>query len=194
MRDLTNLTDLARQLLSAITPIIASGAVAKLGEDTTDTTQRLAQRAWGLLQHRMQGNRTAEAALTLYEDAPDDPALQQRVQQQIVACFRDAPQASADLADLVRQLQAVQGVPPSVQNRSISVRDQAQVGTAIAGDITGNLTIGPTTFGDQVQGDKASGDITVGHVSGTGIAIGHGSQAQVLQRDTDPHKDGEHSA
>ncbi len=36
-------------------------------------------------------------------------------------------------------------------------------------------------FGDTVSGDKNSGDISVGNVSGSGIAIGQGAQASVRQ-------------
>ena len=47
------------------------------------------------------------------------------------------------------------------------------------GDFVGRDSV---VHGDQVHGDKVGGDkITVGNVTGTGIAIGHGAQANVQQ-------------
>ena len=50
--------------------------------------------------------------------------------------------------------------------------------------VGGNKTVheGDTVHGDKVQGDKVGGDkISVGNISGTGIAIGRGAQANVNQ-------------
>jgi hypothetical protein len=46
-----------------------------------------------------------------------------------------------------------------------------------------NRPTGPVSqqFGDTVSGDKTSGNITLGDVSGSGIAIGHKARAQVQQ-------------
>jgi hypothetical protein len=41
--------ELARQALIVLAPLVAQGALAKLGEDTTDHVTQLIGRAWGLL-------------------------------------------------------------------------------------------------------------------------------------------------
>jgi hypothetical protein len=175
------LTELTRHLIITLAPLIASGALAKVGEDTTDATKNLVQRTWALLQQHVQGNRKAEAALTLYEDDPYDPSLQQRVQQYLIACLQKQHDALDELTELLEQLQTAQAGSPSIHTREITTHDQSQVGTVVQGDVQGNLTIGDTTFGDTVQGDKISGDITIRNVSGSGITIGHGSQNQTRQ-------------
>ena len=104
-----DLTELARQLLTTLSPIIATGALAKVGEETTDHVAALFGRARSALQQRFQGNRQAEAALTVYEEEPDDPKNQERVARHIITHFHDDPQAIAELTELVKQLQALQG-------------------------------------------------------------------------------------
>jgi hypothetical protein len=66
--DQAQLLDLAKQLLLLISPLVAQGALAKIGENTTDATQNLLKRTWGLLQARFKGAPKAQAALTSYED------------------------------------------------------------------------------------------------------------------------------
>jgi hypothetical protein len=176
--DQAHLSAAGQQLVAALAPRLAHAA----GTTSADQAGDPVQRALALLSRQFQGNRRAEAALTVFEDEPGDPQSQARLLRQIVACFGEQPDAIAELTNLVRQLQAAPGGTPS-QQRSITVRDQAQVGTAIAGDVQGSLIIGATSFGDQVGGDKISGDITTGDVSSTGGAIGHKGQAQVDQRD-----------
>jgi len=71
-----DLSEAARQVLVYISPLIAAGALAKIGEDATDTATQLLGRVWDTLARRLQGHKKAEAALTLYEDEPQNPALQ----------------------------------------------------------------------------------------------------------------------
>ncbi|EFO81070.1 hypothetical protein OSCT_1101 [Oscillochloris trichoides DG-6] len=134
-----DLTEAARLVLVYISPLIAAGALAKIGEDATDTTTELLGRVWDTLARRLQGHRKAEAALTLYEDEPHNPALQQKLQQGIVEVFKSDP---AELLDLAQSIAALgsQPVPPRQHNQNIS--GNANVATAIAGDFHGNLTIG----------------------------------------------------
>jgi hypothetical protein len=143
------LVDLAQYVVDYSAPLIAGGALAKFGENATDTTTGIVGKLWGLLTRQFQGNRQAEAALTVFEDEPDDPKSQERLMQHIIACFQGQAAAIAELADLVREIQAAQGAPQAVQQRTLTIRDQARVGTVVQGDVGGNLTIGPTTLGDQ---------------------------------------------
>ena len=71
-----DLSEAARQVLVYISPLIAVGALAKIGEDASDTASELLGRVWDTLARRLQGHKKAEAALTLYEDEPQNPALQ----------------------------------------------------------------------------------------------------------------------
>lgn len=178
--DQTHLSAAGQQLIAALAPRLAHAADTTSEDQAGDPVQRALE--W--LNRQFQGNRRAAAALTVFVDEPGDPQSQARLLRQIVACFGERPDAIAELTGLVRQLQAAPGGTP-IQQRSITVRDQAQVGTAIAGDVQGSLIIGATSFGDQVGGDKISGDITTGDVSGPGGAIGHKGQSQVDQHDQD---------
>ncbi|WP_420629067.1 caspase family protein [Candidatus Leptofilum sp.] len=62
--------------------------------------------------------------------------------------------------------------------------NQINAGGNVNVEHMGNKTVneGDTVYGDKVGGDKVGGDkISVGNVSGTGIAIGSGAQANVTQ-------------
>jgi len=182
--DQAHLLAAGQQLIAALAPRLAHAAGTTSDAAAEDQAGDPVQRALELLNRQFQGNRRAVAALTVFEDEPGDPQSQARLLRQIVACFGEQPAVVAELTELVRQLQAAPGGTPA-QQRSITVRDQAQVGTAIAGDVQGSLIIGATSFGDRVGGDKISGDITTGDVSGTGGAIGHKGQSQIDRRDQD---------
>lgn len=153
----THVADLAQSFIAYSAPLIAGGALAKVGEDTTDTATGLVQRLWGLLTRQFQGHADADAALTLYQGQADNALRQQLLQEQIIAHFQGQAAAIAELADLVQQLQAAQGAPQAAQQRTLTIRDQAQVGTVVQGDVQGNLTIGPTTFGDQIHAQGSQG-------------------------------------
>lgn len=50
------LLELASKTVAVISPLVAGGALAQLGEHTTDARQALLRRAWALLQERFKGN------------------------------------------------------------------------------------------------------------------------------------------
>ncbi len=140
------LADAARTVLTYISPLIAAGALAKIGEETTDTSLTLLDRAWTTLTQRFHGHKKAEAALTLYEDELANPALQQQVEQRIVEVFRNEPTAAQELLALAQVIaaQSPSAAPPRQHNQTVG--GNANVGTAIAGDLHGNLTIGAIDF------------------------------------------------
>jgi hypothetical protein len=173
--DQAQLLALGQDLLLLISPLVAQGAIQKLGEDTTDRVTLLAQRAWGALQQRFTGMPKAEAALTLYEDEPSDPGMQQRIAQQIAACFADHQDAITELEEIVHELRAATGAPPAQRTHTQNISGNAQVGVAVSGDVHGGIshvqqsgginfgsgnTIG--TIGDVVAGDKIGGDKVLG--------------------------------
>jgi hypothetical protein len=157
--DAAQLTELAQYVVDYSVPHITEGALAKVGENATDTTTGLVGQIWGLLTRQFQGNRKAEAALTIFEDEPDDPKSQKRLAQHVVDCFTGQAASIAELAELVRQIQAAQGAPQAAQQRTITIRDQARVGTLVQGDVGGDLHIGPTTLGDEINAQGSQGFI-----------------------------------
>ena len=165
--DPTQLLDLARLLAAGIAPLIAGGALAKIGENATDTTMQLLGRAWGMLQRRFRGQRKAEAALTIFEDEADKPESQERVAQQIVAVFQHDPAAIAELRAIVEELHRIQPQPAQPQrSHTQTISGNARVGAAVAGDVHGPITV-----------TQQSGGINFG--SGTVI----GQMGDVVARD-----------
>lgn len=53
--DTAQLTALAREAVTALAPLIAAGALARIGEETTDATKGLLTRALDLLRQRFAG-------------------------------------------------------------------------------------------------------------------------------------------
>jgi len=137
-----DLSEAARQVLVYISPLIAAGALAKIGEDASDTASELLGRVWDTLARRLQGHKKAEAALTLYEDEPQNPALQQQVQQRVVEVFGQEPAAAQELLALAQAIAALNPPPVTQRQYNQNISGNANVGTAIAGDLHGNLTIG----------------------------------------------------
>lgn len=103
--------DLARQALLVLAPLVAQGALAKLGEDTTDHVTQILGRAWSLLKGSTQGNPKAESALAVYQDEPDDERNIGRLAQHLAAYLSQHHEAVDDLRELVEQVkqQAQQG-------------------------------------------------------------------------------------
>lgn len=63
--DPTQVADLAQYVVDYSAPLIAGGALAKVGEDTTNQASALVRRLWQRVQQQFQGNRKAEAALPI---------------------------------------------------------------------------------------------------------------------------------
>ena len=140
--DPTQLLDLARLLVAGIAPLIAGGALAKIGENATDTTTQLLGRAWGMLQRRFRDQRKAEAALTIFEDEADKPESQERVAQQIVAVFQHDPAAIDELRAIVEELRRIQSQSASPRrSHTQTISGNARVGAAVAGDVHGPITV-----------------------------------------------------
>ena len=141
--DQTQLTELARQVLTYLGPLIAAGALAKVGEDTLDQAKLLAQRTWALFQHRFQGNDEAQAALTLFKAKPEDAGRKQIVEGEIVTDFARQPDAVAELQALVAEARQLNLLPQQVAGRihNQHIGDDAQVGVAVAGDVHGGINV-----------------------------------------------------
>lgn len=97
--------ELAREALLVLAPLVAQGALAKLGEDTTDHVTQLVRRAWSLFQGGAQGNPKAESALTIYQDEPDDEKNVGRLAQHLAAYLSQHHEAVDELREAVKQLQ-----------------------------------------------------------------------------------------
>jgi|GEM_PF-3767499 len=173
------LLDMAGQIVTFAAPLIAGGALAKIGENSTDTTQQWLGKAWGMLQRRFQGNKKAESALTIFEDEADKPESQERVVQQIVAVFQNDPAALSELRSLVEELRRIQPMPPAPpRSHTQTISGNARVGTAIAGDVTGNVT----NIGGGVSGPVMSGTfnqpVTLGPTTTRNVNTGGGDYAE----------------
>lgn len=157
-----SLAEAARLVFLTLAPIIATGAVNKLGEDITDTLTESLGRAWEAVERkikrplsdsekaglattaatveaRLDASSEAQAALTLYRARPENPAYQQIVEEQIAEVFKASPD---ELLALARAISALSPPPAPQRQHTQVIKDNATVGTAIAGDLQGNLTIG----------------------------------------------------
>ena len=142
MVDPVLLQELAKQALVYMSPLIAQGALKKIGEHTGDATTSLAGKTWVLIQRTFSGHKKAETALALYEADPKDENTQKIVEGEIVARFAEDEAARSELAELVRQARELNLVPQQVaqQIHHQVIRDQARVGTAIAGNVYGGVS------------------------------------------------------
>lgn len=140
--DQAQLLELARQTLLYLSPLIAAGALARVGEDGVDATKKLAQKTWKALQSRVAGNDEAEAALTLYKAKPDDTGRQQMVEGEIVRILDANPVAVSELSALVAEARTLGLIPQQVATRihNQHISGDAQVGVAISGDVQGGIT------------------------------------------------------
>lgn len=157
-----SLAEAAKLVFMTLAPIIATGAVSKIGEDITDTVKESLNRAWGAVEQRLKrpvppaeraaitpqiaaiesqlaANPEASAAVTLYRARPENPGYQQIVVDQLVEVYKANPGALLALAQAIAALSP----PPAAQRQhNQTISGNANVGTAIAGDLHGNLTIG----------------------------------------------------
>jgi hypothetical protein len=115
--------ELARQALTALAPFVAQGALAKIGEDTTDHVTQLVGRAWGFLQNGAQGNPKAENALEVYQEEPDDERNMERLAKLLAEHLQQHHQAVNELRDIVTQLQ--QQAPSSGVHNNQTINNQA---------------------------------------------------------------------
>ena len=146
--DPTQLATLAQSAVAVLAPLIAAGALAKIGEHTIDETGRALTRVLDLLRRRFAGRPKAEAALVYFadRDAPaeaNDTKNQQRMIDAIVTTFAADPLAIAELQAAVVALQALVPLPASTHTQTIN---NSQVGVAIAGDNRAPIT-STATFG-----------------------------------------------
>lgn len=143
--DQAQLLALGKDLLLLISPLLAQGAIQKIGENTTDATTGLLKRAWGLLQSRFKSSE-AQSALTVYQSLPQSADVQALVAQQIATNFQADQAAIAELQGLVRDLRTATGAVSAQRTHTQIFGDNAQVGTAISGDVHGGITLGPIDF------------------------------------------------
>ena len=165
--DQMTLADAARTVFLVIAPLIAGGALAKLGEELADTAKATLTQAWQAVEARLTRTlsaaektelaRVAEAvegrlaaqpkaarALDYFRVDPEDSDGQRIVESQIVEVFKPAPE---ELIALAKAIVAMQPVPPPVAGaRSVTASGHAQIGNVIQGDITGDLSLGPVDF------------------------------------------------
>ncbi len=141
--DPSQLQELARHVLLYLAPLIAAGALAKVGEDTVDQAKSLAQRTWVSLQHRFQDNEEAQAALTLFKAKPEDIGRQQIIEGEMIRVLENHPDAVTELQTLVAEARQLNLLPQQVAGRIHNqyISGDAQVGAAIAGDVHGGINV-----------------------------------------------------
>jgi tetratricopeptide (TPR) repeat protein len=159
--------ELARQALMVLSPFVAQGALAKIGEDTTDRVTQLVGRVWNFLQSIAQGNPKAEAALEVYQEEPDDELNMKRLAK-LLAEHLQHYQAVVELREAVGQLQkqsSSSSVHPTVTVHRDNYGQQAGInyGTMTQSNQTINdqasnkgaqgIFQGPVTFNQQRDGD-----------------------------------------
>ena len=140
--DQAQITELARQVLMYMGPLIAAGALAKVGEDSLESARGLAQRTWTTLQRQFQHNEDAQAALTLYKSKPQDTGRQHIIEGEIITHVHQQPEAATELLTLVEQARRLGLLTPKVADRihNQNIGGNAQVGVAISGDVQGGIT------------------------------------------------------
>ena len=116
--DQTQLTELARQALTYLVPLIGSGALAIVGEDTVDEAKLLAQHTWALFQRRFHGNDEAQAALTLFKTQPNGTGRQQIIEGEIVRDFAKQPDAIVELQALIAEAKQLNLLPQQTAART----------------------------------------------------------------------------
>lgn len=156
--DQAQLIETAKQLVVLVSPIIASGALSKVGEDATDCVTSLAKRVWDTFQHRLGGDQDVADDLRRYAQQPTSTARQQIIIEHLATHANDDA-LLADLQALVAELHEATGTTPTEQ-RTMTIGDQVQVGVANQGNIGGNLTIGPITIGSLAAPGLPSGGNT----------------------------------
>jgi hypothetical protein len=97
--------EIARQTLLLLSPLVAQGALTRIGEDTTDRVMKLVGQTWNLLQRGVQGNPKAENALEVYQEEPDDQRNLERLAKHLADYLQQHHQAVDELQALVGQLQ-----------------------------------------------------------------------------------------
>jgi hypothetical protein len=137
------LLDAARQVLLYMAPLIAGGALAKIGEDLTDTSLHLLDRAWSLVQGRLADDRKARSKLASYETDPEDAQQRQVVEGEVVRVFQADAEASQALLALAREIAALQPRTQQEGNRSVTVTGNAKIGLVNQGNVAGDFHAGP---------------------------------------------------
>jgi hypothetical protein len=165
----------ARELLVWAGPLVAGGALTKVGEGTVDQAGQLVKRAWSAMAGWLARDTDAADDLRKLEKQPESVSRQQIVAEAVAQVAAHDAAVAAELEALSRALASLKGITPG-RSHQINVSDNAQVGTAIAGDVHGNIThtqqsggvnfgsgnkiekIGDVVAGDKVDGDKVLGD------------------------------------
>jgi hypothetical protein len=167
-----SLIEAAHTVFLAIAPLIAGGAIAKIGEDITDVAKETLTKTWTAVGRRFTGSTEATVAVQLYQANPQNSLYQQIVEAQIVDVYKDVPD---ELLALARAIAALQPTDSSTQGaRTINARDNAHIGVVNQGDIAGDAHFGSVdmrqhtqtitgnpTIGTNVAGDL-HGNLTIG--------------------------------
>jgi hypothetical protein len=144
--DQAQLLELARQVVTYAGPLVAGGALAKIGENTNDAAQQWIGKTWGALQQRFQGHKKAESALTIFEDEADKQDSQERVAQQIVTIYQHDLAAIAELQALVEELHRIPPQHPTQPTGGNVTNIAGNVsGPVMSGTFHQPVHVGPTT-------------------------------------------------
>ncbi len=135
----------ARDLLVWTGPLIAGGALAKVGENAADQAAQLASRTWRALQGWLAHDADAADDLRKLEKQPDSASRQQIVAEAIAQIAARDVAVATELEALTQAIAQIKGSTGG-RTHNQTIGDNAQVGVAIAGDHTGNITIGEQDF------------------------------------------------
>ncbi len=137
----------ARDLLVWAGPLVAGGTLAKIGENTTDRTTQLLARLWSSVRTWLAADEDAASDLRKLEKQPENASRQQIVAETLAQAAATNSTIAAELATLHRELQSLHGGAGS-RTHNQTVGGNARVGTAVAGDVHGGITVGRMDFGD----------------------------------------------
>ena len=165
--DQITLADAARTVLLTIAPPIAGGALAKIGEDITDTAQETLTRAWDAVEARfkrklsdrekaalVQATQTVEAklaaqpkaagALAYFRADTENTHAQEAVEAQLVEVFKPAPEELLAIARVITMMQPPSG--PTAGARTVN--NSGKIGSVNLGDVAGDFHAGSVDFSE----------------------------------------------
>ena len=161
--DQAQLIEVATQLIGVISPFIAQTSPQEGSAQANSVASDPLKPVREILQRNFAVHPKAQATLMLYEDEPNDAAMQQRMIQQIATIFQNDVSTLIELVDLAIKLQTsylqskqvavsdkpqggalmedpeLQRTPVAATGRAQTIAGESRVGVGIVGDVYGNI-------------------------------------------------------
>lgn len=170
---------LAHDLVVWVGPHVAGSALATTDEPTSDQTTALARRVWQQIQGWVADDEDAASDVRRLAKQPEKPSLQNLVAEALAEHAANSQAIASELTALHRELVALRGGTTPGRSHTQTISGNAQVGTAISGDVHGPVTnqsggvncgsgntitnSGDVFGGDKVQGDKVMGNKNINY-------------------------------